>query len=145
MGQKKKRCFKCKRRKPLRQFYRHPAMADGHLNKCVACAKRDVKKNYQDNREAKHAYERRRSRTLERRKYISDASRRHRRLNPGRYKARTAVNNAIRDGRLKRGPCKVPGCNGKPQAHHKDYRRPLDVEWICFKHHRELEHGQKTS
>ncbi len=36
-----KKCFKCKRTRPLDQFYRHPKMADGRVNKCVDCARKD--------------------------------------------------------------------------------------------------------
>ena len=36
-------CYKCKKQKNLNKFYRHPGMKDGHLNKCIECAKKDAK------------------------------------------------------------------------------------------------------
>jgi len=39
-----KKCFKCNIEKPIDFFYKHKAMKDGRLNKCIECTKLDVKK-----------------------------------------------------------------------------------------------------
>jgi hypothetical protein len=55
----------------------------------------------------------------------------------GQVKARNIVRQRIADGRLQRLPCEV--CNDpKSHAHHEDYSKPLDVKWLCPKHHSEL-------
>lgn len=135
-----KACFKCNEEKPLSDFYRHPQMADGHLNKCKECAKRDVRDNRSSRRLQYSAYERQRFQSPARKAAQYASAVRHRRKYPERARARQAVRNAIRDGKLLEQPCEV--CGGKPQAHHEDYAKPFEVQWLCFKHHREIAHGQ---
>lgn len=52
-----KKCFKCGEEKPLDMFYKHPAMLDGHVNKCKECNKKDVSSNYRANREYYYLYD----------------------------------------------------------------------------------------
>lgn len=138
-----KRCFKCKKMKPIDQFYKHRQMADGYLGKCKHCTKNDVAERYAspEGRKKVLAYEKERFQRPERKAQLRTYLRKSRAECPGKWKARNAVSNAIRDGRLIKEPCRICG-DSKSQAHHPDYRRPLFVQWYCFKHHREVEHGQ---
>lgn len=47
--------------------------------------------------------------------------------------AKDAVHNAIRAGKLVRKPCTI--CGKKSEGHHPDYNKPLEVVWLCRKHH----------
>ena len=55
-----KTCFKCGASKPLADFYRHSAMADGCLNKCKECTKSDNWNHRRVNLEKIRAYDRER-------------------------------------------------------------------------------------
>lgn len=155
-----KTCFKCGKEKPLCEFYKHAQMADGHLNKCKSCAKADVKQNYSANREHYQEYERGRAmlshRVEARKEYQKAHPEVFRRLrkeyekrhpervilshqlwiesNPEKRKAHNIVNNALRDGKLIKYPCRDCG-NTDSEAHHDDYSRPLEVVWLCKSHH----------
>lgn len=142
-----KKCFKCGKEKPLSEFYKHPQMGDGHLGKCKECATRDSQERYLEKRKDMEWFlsERERSRekshrlnyqshyTPEQKKEIM---RRFKENHPDKIRAANLVANAIRDNRLKKRPCEICGDN-KVQAHHEDYSKPLEVRWLCIKHHNE--------
>lgn len=136
-----KKCFKCEQYKELRFFYKHPQMADGYLNKCKHCAKKDVREGYRANIDHFKAYEKERLQNPERKAKAIEYQRERRKRNPGKSRARNAVSNAIRDGRLMKQACEKCGANA--QAHHEDYRKPLVVRWLCRAHH--LEEHEKVA
>ena len=145
-----KMCFKCLCEKPLDAFYKHAAMKDGRLGKCKDCTKNYVNRHRQENLEAVRAYDRMRGsmphRVAARKDYAKtpEGKRAHARALkvsaarfPDRAEARIQFGNAVRDGRVIPWPvCAVPECCGKPHGHHPDYSRPLDVVWLCDKHHK---------
>jgi hypothetical protein len=134
-------CFKCGEDKPIDDFYRHPEMADGHLNKCKECTKRDVRSNRESNIEYYREYDKIRFNTNERRKQHDRSVKKHRRENPEKYKARTALGNALRDGKIsKPKACEVCGDDGQLHGHHHDYSEPLEVTWVCQKCHTRIHH-----
>jgi hypothetical protein len=50
------------------------------------------------------------------------------------WRSRSQFARAIRTGRIIRQPCSICG-EPNADAHHQDYNRPLDVQWLCTFHH----------
>ena len=57
---------------------------------------------------------------------------------PEKYAARYKLRNEVRLGKIQKQPCEVCG-SLNVEAHHDDYSKPLEVRWLCHRHHRELE------
>ena len=55
--------------------------------------------------------------------------------------AHVMLGNAVRDGRVIKGPCEVCGSTERIHGHHEDYAKPFDVRWLCPKHHAEAHKG----
>jgi len=131
-----KECFKCKTVKPLEEFYKHPSMPDGHVNKCKECNKNDVTANRNKNIERIRAYDRERAKNPERIQLNLEVNRAWRAEDKRRQVAHSAVARAIRNGSLVRVPCVRCG-EQKSLAHHEDYEKPLDVMWLCQPCHKQ--------
>ena len=136
-----KECFKCNVIKPLFDFYKHPEMGDGHLNKCKECTKKDANKHRSENIEKIRAYDRERSKLSSRIALNVKVTRAWRAEDVRRSKAHQAVRKAILAGELSKAPCERCG-DEKSLAHHEDYDQPLYVMWLCQpchkKRHKEL-------
>jgi len=137
-------CKKCSESKPFSEFYNHFGPTGIPYGDCRECTKKCVSENRSLRRKQYSEYDQRRFKEPARKRDVRENMKRHRSNNPEKYKARTALNNAVRDKNIVRQPCEVCG-SAKSQAHHHDYSKPLEVRWLCFKHHRELEHGQTVT
>ena len=124
-----KTCFKCGLILPLTEYYKHSEMKDGHLNKCKECSKKDVKKNRAKNIHYYRKYDRERGSRM-----TSKDLKAQRAKYPDKNRARARVNVAISRGKITKQPCVICGSKNV-HAHHEDYSKPLDVVWLCPRHH----------
>lgn len=124
-----KRCTKCHIEKPLSGFHIDRRKRDGHFSACKKCANEATVNCQKKNPR------------------IPDARRRGSRIyrtkleNRLKIISRSLVNKALRKGLIEKSKAcmwlyteKSP-CNGRIEAHHQDYSKPLEVMWLCKKHH----------
>jgi hypothetical protein len=161
-----KMCRTCGENLPLDLYYRHPLMADGHLNICRECTKTRVRAHRAKNIDAIRAYDRNRpnhdERMAENRRRYKEAAkdpaaRKHMwgrakvwaDSNPEKRAAHAQVSNATRAGKITPQPCEKCGHALNVQAHHEDYSKPLDVVWLCGichgKRHREINEARRKA
>jgi hypothetical protein len=161
-----KRCTKCKRIKPLADFYRDKIKSDGHTSRCKICTvnrikafrKTPVGKLYSRNISSKYRQNNREKfKTSQLRYRHSEKGRAYLRkerfflkiFHPNRYAARKTVARAVEHGRLQPAKTKKCSCcNQKAEEyhHHKGYEESnwLDVIPVCKKCHRYLHNSLDT-
>ena len=116
---KEKECFKCKKIKPLSEYYKHAQMGDGHLNKCKECTKSDVGEHRLKNLDKIREYDRKRG-SRQSPEYLGE----YRRKYPNKYRAHSLVQRTIRRGDLVKKPCVVCGSEDRIEAHHDESPEP---------------------
>ena len=154
-----KKCNKCHRELSLGNFYNRADSVDGKRNDCKDChnqsgwiyARRpEVKKRRRfhvqrylakgnnrekSNKRRREYHAKHKDRDYEIHKISSDKYR-------VRQKARHRLRYMVSVGKIVRGLCVICG-NPKTQGHHADYTKPLDVQWLCAKHHGETHRKSK--
>lgn len=125
----------------------NPSSSDGRRSYCIVCSKQYYYEYYAknghnvrarseawriDNLDRAAAYQR--SWNAKNPKLVRKAVDDWRARNPLKAAAHFAVMYALKGGHIQRSPCTVCGSE-KVQAHHHDYSKPLEVEWLCSLHH----------
>lgn len=150
-------CIKCHINKKITEFYSHPQMKDGHLNKCKICCKIDAINNRNKNKEYYLNYDKKRASLPHRvkaRKEYSQSTKGKKVLqkikekwainNPLKRKTQIIFANAVKSGKIKREKCKF--CkNEKTHGHHYDYSKPMDVIWLCRSCHAKFHYIERLS
>ncbi len=110
-------------------------MADGRLNKCKECTKGDSKKTYEKIQSIPELAirERKRQRIKENKRRIEGRTKKYKKQ-LRRSPASDILARAIRLKQIEKKPCEICG-KTRAQGHHEDYSKPLDVVWLCIRHH----------
>lgn len=155
-------CSKCKIQKDENCFWKRNNRKSGVNSECKDCAKIRRTKKYQEFNEEfrlkrkKYYYENQEKLCKAQidsqkgnqryRKYQNKYSIEKRKNNDPKFLARSIVSLALR-GKMITRPIMCSKCNVdcKPEGHHEDYSKPLDIIWLCTKCHKELHKQCKTA
>ena len=124
-----KTCSKCGLVKDESDFHKNQSQNDGLQSQCNDCRRAyrqtEAGRRYWQSKEGKSNHQR--------------ACRKYRQCYPEREKAVSTINNAIKMGKLLR-PSICEDCSAEKftEAHHKDYSKPLEVNWLCKKCYEKL-------
>lgn len=133
-----KPCNTCLITKPLSEFHVDNRSQDGFRFQCKSC--RSIYLKTWSQTETGSESRRKGSQKYWRSAKGQATQRSKQQKHPEKYKARTALNNAIRHGKItKPATCSECGVTPGPRelhGHHHDYSKPLDVTWLCRQCHR---------
>jgi hypothetical protein len=94
------------------------------------------RKNYEENKIEITERENKRRKSPEFRQYARNYQQKLRDERKELISAWQKVSRAIKNGKMIRaGKCQICGSERKIEAHHADYTKPLEVQWLCKKCH----------
>ncbi len=135
-----KYCYCCKRIKFSNEFYKNSSKKDGLATECKACKKISDKKygqNYYLKNKEKIKQRNKKYGQTEKGKEVRKRIKKNFRKNHlEQCRSYDIFCNAIERGKIKR-PNKCDQCfkKCKPDGHHIDYNKPLEVVWLCRQCH----------
>jgi len=133
-----KTCPKCEIEKESSEFYKNQSRRDKLTYWCKDCCKEHQRK-YRQTQIGKEVHRRssqKYSKTDAGREVHQRANQKHHLLHPEQKEAHSIIREAIRLGKITRPfACEICFSICKPEAHHEDYRKPLEVDWLCTKCH----------
>ena len=111
-------CTGCKCVKHVRNFHESTTTKRGYVYRCKQCSSIEASEYYQKNKKARQLYEYNYLKTSKKRQAAKKAQR------------------AVKLGKIIRQPCELCG-DINTDGHHDDYAKPLELRWLCRKHHRQ--------
>ena len=132
-------CKICKVNKDLSEYWKCSYRKEGYLGQCKDCDRLKNRLYRERNKEkSKEKYKRYYQLHKEEiKKKRLDWYHSHK----NKFSAHQKVKNALFRGDLIKLSCQECG-DKKSLAHHPDYSKPLEVIWLCSKHHMRLHHGK---
>ena len=129
-----KQCIACGRNKSISEFNCNAARRDGFMSMCRICASayQSSYRRTPEFRAYRREYMKKYRKTSKGKVTLVEADEKWKSRNVAAVIAHKKVLNEIRYGRLARPDrCEECGNGGPLVAHHLDYSKPINVEWLC--------------
>lgn len=130
-----KRCKRCNKLKSKDNFYKYKKATDGLNYYCKDCIKERVYENRKIRPEHYRNYQK--EHVNKNKEKYRDAVKRYYKQNKYKVICWVEFRKGVRRGLITRKPCEICG-KEKVEAHHDDYNKPLEVRWLCVKHHNKV-------
>lgn len=154
-------CTKCKEEKPYKEFYKCSTRETGKKSWCKECIKK-YRKPYKRNSVIKKKVEDPVLKSKANREWYEKNSKYHKeyykqnkeirarnnrayeKRNPERLNAIHALYRAVKKGKVIRpDKCSICAKECKPEGHHHDYDKKLEVVWVCRPCHLDIHRKHK--